>query len=42
MRKNGTFGKAFAEVMHQRFIREAVEPVASNTGVEVALGKWQV
>ena len=42
MREDGTFGKALAEVMHQRFIGEAMESVALNTRVKVALGKRQV
>ena len=42
VREDGSFGKPLAEVMHQRFIGEAMESVASNTCVEVALGKRQV
>ena len=35
-------GRLLAEVMHQRLVGEAMETIASNTCVEVALGKRQV
>ena len=37
MREDGPLGKLRAEMMHQRFVGNSVETVASNTGVEVAL-----
>ena len=40
MRENGSFGQLRAEVMNERFIGEAMETIASNTRVEVALRDW--
>lgn len=37
MREDGSFGKLRAEVMNERLVREAVETIASNSRVEVAL-----
>ncbi len=42
MREDGSLGKLRAEVMDERFVGEAVETVAPNTRVEVALRKWQM
>jgi hypothetical protein len=39
MCEDGASRKLGAEVMNERFVRKAVETIAANTGVEVALGE---
>src|SRR3984885_15108534 len=42
MRKDGFFWKRRPEMMHQRFIRNAVKAIAADPTVEVALRKGQM
>src|ERR1700730_16333838 len=42
MRKDGASGKLCAEVVHQRFVRNTVETIATNPRVKIALRDWQV
>src|ERR1700689_971642 len=42
MGEDGSFGKLCAEIMHQRFVRNAVETIAANALVEIPLRERQM